>query len=210
MISTRHGKANNPYLKDYNTNLPTTYIEYVDANNLYGHAMIQKLPFRGFRWMSREELSNWRGMPCILEVNSRYPEHLHDLHNDYPLAPENGKVGRVSKLIPNLNDKERYTLHHENLKFYLDQGLELTKIHTGVTFVESNWMEPYIMFNTNLTAQASNKFDKNFFKLMINSVCGKTMEDVRNKVDIELMMSKEEAKKWTCKPNFSRFTIYHL
>ena len=91
MISTRYGKANNPYLKDYNTNLPTTYIEYVDANNLYGVAMIQKLPFRGFRWVTQEELSNWRGMPCILEVDLRYPEHLHDLHNDYPLAPRMSK-----------------------------------------------------------------------------------------------------------------------
>ena len=118
-------------------------------------------------------------------------------------------MGRVSKLIPNLNDKEMYTLHHENLKFYLDQGLELTKIHSGVTFEESNWMEPYIMLNTNLRAQATNEFEKKFFKLMNNSVYGKTMEHVRNRVEIQLVMSKAVAKKWTCKPNFSRFTIYH-
>ena len=93
----------------------------------------------------------------------RYPEHLHDLHNDFPLAPENVKVGKVSKLIPNLHNKERYTLHHENLKFYLNQALELTKIHRGVTFEESNWMEPYIMLNTYLRAQATNEFEKNFF-----------------------------------------------
>ena len=150
MISIRYGKANNPYMKDYDPTQPTKYIEYVDANNLYGCAMIKKLPYRGFRWMTEEELTNWRGMPCILEVDLRYPQHLHDLHNDYPLAPENVKVGRVSKLIPNLNDKERLLLHHEILKFYLDQGLELTKIHRGVTFEKSNWMEPYIMLNTNL------------------------------------------------------------
>ena len=72
-------------------------------------------------------------MPCILEVDLRYPQHLHDLHNDYPLAPENVKVSKVSKLIPNLNDKERYTVHHEDLKFCLD-GLELTKFHRGITF----------------------------------------------------------------------------
>ena len=121
--------------------------------------MIQKLSFRGFRWMTHKELSNWRDMPCILEVDLTYPEHLHDLHNDYPLAPENVKVGKVSKLMPNLNDKERYTIHHENLKFYLDKGLELTKIHRGVTFEESNWMESYIMLNTKLRAQATNEFE---------------------------------------------------
>ena len=75
--------------------------------------------------MSQEELSNWRDHPCILEVDLTYPEHLQDLHNDYPLAPENVKVDRVSKLIPNLNDKQRYTIHRENLKFYLNHGLEL-------------------------------------------------------------------------------------
>ena len=110
MISTRHGKANNPYMTDYDPNLPTKYIGYVGASNLYGQAMIQKLPFRGFRWMTEEELKRWKDMPCILEVDLTYPGHLHDLHNDYPLAPENVKVGRVSKLIPNLNDKQRYTV----------------------------------------------------------------------------------------------------
>ena len=68
-------------------------------------------------------------------------------------------MGKVSKLMPNLNDKERYTIHHENLKFYLDKGLELTKIHRGVTFEESNWMESYIMLNTKLRAQATNEFE---------------------------------------------------
>ena len=171
--------------------------------------MSKKLPYRGFRWMTKEELSNWRDMPCILEVDLSYPEHLHDLHNDYPLAPENVQVGKVSKLIPNLHNKERYTIHHENLKYYLEKGLVLTKIHRGITFEESNWMESYISLNTKLRAQATNDFEKEFFKLMNNAVYGKTLENVRNHVDVKLVTSKEEAKKWICKPNFSRFTIYN-
>mgnify|MGYP001794753848 CR=1 FL=1 len=131
------------------------------------------------------------------------------MHNDYPLAPENVKVGKVSKLISNLNDKEKYTLHYKKLKFYESQGLEITKIHRGVTFEESDWMAPYIELNTNLRMKAENEFEKDFFKLMNNVVYGKTMENVRNRVDIRLVTSKEEAKKLTYKPNFSHFTIYH-
>ena len=85
--------------------------------------MSKKLPFRNFRYMTDEELPKWRDMPCIMEVGLKYPEHLHDLHNNYPLAPENVQVGTVSKLIPNLNAKQGYTIPHEILKFYLDQGL---------------------------------------------------------------------------------------
>ena len=95
MITTCHSKASNPYMTDYNPNLPTTYIEYLDANNLYGWAMSQKLPFRGFSWMSEKQLSNWKKHPCILEVDLEYPHDLHDLHNDYPLAPESLKVNKV-------------------------------------------------------------------------------------------------------------------
>ena len=131
-------------MTDYDHNLLTTYIQYLDANNLYGHFLSQKLPFRGFRWMSEEDLSKWRDIACFLEVTLKYPEHLHDLHNYYPLAPENVKVGKVHKLIPNLNDKEKYVIHHQTLKFYLEHGLEITEILRGIAFEESDWMKPYI------------------------------------------------------------------
>ena len=88
MISTRYGKANNPYMNNYDPDQPTKYISYLDANNLYGWAMSKHLPTHGFKWMKREELKDWKTQPCILEVSLTYPEKLHDLHNDYPLAPE--------------------------------------------------------------------------------------------------------------------------
>ena len=208
MISTRYGKANNPYMKDYDPDQEIKYISYLDANNLYGWAMCKPLPTKGFEWMKKEELKNWKSMPCILEVDLTYPEHLHDLHNDYPLAPERITVNKVEKLIPNLNDKTKYVIHHETLKLYLSLGLKLTKIHRGITFEESAWLKPYIDLNTNLRAKAKNDFEKDFFKLMNNSVFGKTMENIRNRVDIRLVTRVSQAKKLTCKPNYQHHTIF--
>ena len=208
MISTRYGKANNPYMKDYDPDQPTKYISYLDANNLYGWAMCKPLPTKGFRWMTKEELKDWKSMPCILEVDLEYPEKLHDLHNDYPLAPERLTVNKVEKLIPNLNDKTKYIIHHETLKLYLSLGLKLTKIHRGITFDESAWLKPYIDLNTDLRAKAQNDFEKDFFKLMNNSVFGKTMENIRNRVDIRLVTRESQAKRLTCKPNYQHHTIF--
>ena len=208
MISTRYGKANNPYMKDYDPDQPTKFISYLDANNLYGWAMSKPLPTDCFRFMNNEEMKNWESMPCILEVDLEYPEKLHDLHNDYPLAPERVTVNKVEKLIPNLNDKKNYVIHHETLKLYLSLGLKLTKIHRGITFDECAWLKPYIDLNTDLRAKAKNDFEKDFFKLMNNSVFGKTMENIRNRVDIRLVTRESQAKKLTCKPNYQHHTIF--
>ena len=208
MISTRYGKANNHYMKDYDPDKPTKYISYLDANNLYGWAMSKPLPTDCFRFMNNEEMKNWESMPCILEVDLEYPEKLHDLHNDYPLAPERVTVNKVEKLIPNLNDKKNYVIHHETLKLYLSLGLKLTKIHRGITFTECAWLKPYIDLNTDLRAKAQNDFEKDFFKLMNNSVFGKTMENIRNRVDIRLVTRESQAKKLTCKPNYQHHTIF--
>ena len=80
-------------------------ISYLDANNIYGWAMSIKLPMSGFKWMTDDQLSDWKHLSCILEVDIEYPEDLHDLHNDYLLAPERIKIGIVEKLIPNVNNK---------------------------------------------------------------------------------------------------------
>ena len=208
MISTRYGKANNPYMKDYDPDQPNKFISYLDANNLYGWAMCKPLPTKGFRFMNKEEMKDWKNQPCILEVDLEYPEHLHNLHNDYPLAPERITVNKVEKLIPNLNNKTKYVIHHETLKLYLSLGLKLTKIHRGIKFDESAWLKPYIDLNTDLRAKATNDFEKDFFKLMNNSVFGKTMENIRNRVDIRLVTRESQAKKLTCKPNYQHHTIF--
>ena len=209
MISNRHGKANNKYMgKSFNEKEPSKYIQYLDANNLYGWAMSKPLPTHGFKWMKVDELETWELYPCILEVDLEYPENLHDLHNDYPLAPEQIVVNKTSKLIPNLGDKKKYILHYENLKQYLKLGLKLTNIHRGIKFKESPWLEKYISPNTKLRTEAKNEFEKDFFKLMNNSVFGKTMENIRNRVDIKLVNNKKQAEKLSAKPNFKHCNIF--
>ena len=92
----------------------STYIKYLDANNLYGWAMSQPLPTGDFKWMKK--LENWREHPCILEVDLEYPVELHKLHNEYPIAPERLMIGKVEKLVPNLQDKTKYVIHHTTFK----------------------------------------------------------------------------------------------
>jgi len=92
-----------------------------------------------------------------------YPKKLHDLHNEYPLAPERIEINKVEKLIPNLTEKKKYVLHHINLKQYLDLGLKLTKIHRGISFDENAWLKPYVELNTNLRSKAQNEFEKYFY-----------------------------------------------
>ena len=209
MISTRYGKANNKYMgKSFNEKEPSKYIQYLDANNLYGWAMSKLLPTHGFKWMKMDELETWELHSCILEVDLEYPKSLHDLHNDYPLAPEQIVVNKVSKLIPNLGDKKKYILHYENLKQYLKLGLKLTHIHSGIKFKESPWLEKYISLNTKLRTEAKNEFEKDFFKLMNNSVFGKTMENIRNRVNIKLVNDKKQAEKLSAKPNFKHCNIF--
>ena len=147
-------------------------------------------------------------MGYVLEVDLEYPDKLHDLHNDYPLAPEVMKIGKVNKLTPNFNKKTKYVLHHRNLKQYLGFGMKLTEIHRVISFKQSKWLAPYIALNTQLRTAAKNDFEKDFFKLMNNSVFGKTMENIRNRVNIKLITSEENALKLIAKPSFDRRTIF--
>ena len=104
MIPKRYAKANNKYMKDFNLEEESKFIQYFDANNLYSWATTQPLPVSNFKWMTESELENWEtdGKGRILEVDLEYPKQFHNLHNDYPLAPERLMVNKVEKLIPNL------------------------------------------------------------------------------------------------------------
>ena len=160
MISNRYGKSNNKYMGDkFVTSELFKYIAYLDANNLYGWAMSKLLPTHSFKWMKVSKLETWELHSCILEVDLEYPKSLHDLHSDYPLAPEQIEVNKVDKLIPNLWNKKNYVIHYENLKQYLSLGLKLTHIHRGIKFEESQWLEKYITLNTELRTVATNEFE---------------------------------------------------
>ena len=214
MIAHRHAKTNNKYLKDYDPDQSSSYNIYLDANNLYGCAMSQPLPIGDFEWKTEfedfnvNEIADDAEIGYILEVDLEYSGELHDYHNDYnPLAPEKTEItpemlspycqqltkdleynpNKVEKLLPNLWHKEKYILHYRNLKLYLSLGMKLQKVHRVLQFKQQAWLKPQIELNTQLRAEASNKREKDFFKLMNNSVFGKTMEDIRKRVNIKLV-----------------------
>ena len=187
---------------DYDSNKQSTFTNYLDKNNLYGWAMSEYLPYREFEWSKNVDeldtmsINKKTDVRYILEVDLKYPKELHELHNDHPLAPEklavtndilshycksiadkyDIKVGDVKKLIPNLGNKTKYVVHYRDIQLYLSLGMKLTKIHRALQFKQSDWMKKYIDFNTKKRMSATDGFEKDFFKLMINSVYGKTME----------------------------------
>ena len=185
----RYATANNPYMEQYDKgkDKDTNYLQYLDANNLYGWAMSQPLPTGKFIWINCDGfdpenivnvLSKNNKYGYLLEVDVKYPKELHDLHNDIPFMCSKMKVGGVEKLIPNLYDKKKYVIHIRALKQALDHGLILEKIHRCIRFRQSPWMKEYIEHNTRLRTAARNDFEKDFYKLMNNSVFGKTMENI--------------------------------
>ena len=168
----------------YDPNKESKYLQYLNANNLYGWAMSQLLPTGNFRWINIDPsqihtLAASKIKGYLLEVDIRYPTELHDSHNDLPFMCEKMKINKVKKLVPNLRDKKNYVIHIRALDQALTHGLVLERIHRTIEFNQSNWMKPCIDFNTQLRTLATNDFEKDFFILMNNSVFGKTMENIR-------------------------------
>ena len=222
-ISKRYAKANNKYMVDYNPDEPSTYIQYLDANKLYGWAMSQSLPTHGFKWMrdltketvmdilekaNHSMLNPRKGKGYIFEVDLEYPLDLWKSHNDYPLAPEKMIVNGVEKLICHFKPRKNYVVHYRNLRQYLEMGMRITAVQRGISFNQSCWMEPYTRKNTELRKTAANSFEKDFFKLMNNSVSGKTIENIRKRQNIILVDDRAKAVRLTSRPNFDRATIF--
>ncbi|PFX22887.1 hypothetical protein AWC38_SpisGene12595 [Stylophora pistillata] len=210
MIPTRYSKANNKYMGEkFDPAQPSKFITYLDANNLYGWAMSKSLPTGGFEWMDEKDFNEWEKYSCILEVYLLpIKEEQLDYFDHYPPAPENRKINKVPKLLCTLNEKKKYIIHHETLRMYKSLRVEIGKIHRVIKFEESPWMKPYIDLNTSLRAKADNDFEKDFFKLMNNAVYGKTMENIRKRVDVRLTNSEHTIKRLANKVNFKHCTIF--
>ena len=237
MISKRYAKANNKYMGSlHDATQPTSYILYLDANNLYGWSMSESLPTKDFTWLTENE---WNGIDWLaqaddqelgyfIECDLNYPRELHDLHNDYPLAAEKLEVKETmlsegqhalrekyamshalsTKLIPNLINKTKYICHYRNLRFYLEHGLVLHKIHRVIRFRQRKWLAPYIEKNSALRATSTSSFEKDFFKLLNNSVYGKTCENLTKRSDIRLITDQKKCSKLVRKPHCLGFRIF--
>ena len=205
----RYAKANNKYMKNYNKNEESLYIQYLDANNLCGWAMSQKLHVNDFKWINNaskqcniKSYDEDSDKGYIFEVDVNYTKRLHDLHSDLRFLPERMKIDKCKKLVCNLHDKQRYVLHIRSLKQALGYGLKLEKIDRVIEINQKSWLKPYIDMNTELRKIAKNNFEKDFFKLMNNAVFEKTMENVRKHRDIKLVTTDKKRSKLVSEPNY--------
>ena len=169
----RYAKANNKYMKNYDKNKESSFLIYDGANNSYGWAMCKKLPVGDFKWVDdlsifiEDFIKNYdenSDLGYYLEMDVEYPRNLHTLHTDLPFLPERIKIGKCTKLVCNLNDKENYPVHILALKQALNHGLKLKKVYRVAEFRQEAWLKPYIEINTELRMKAKNDFEKDFFK----------------------------------------------
>ena len=217
-VCHRYAEANNKYMGGrYDSEKDSVFLQYLDANNLYGWAMSQSLPTHGFEWVGDLSVFTADGIGGIckdedvgylLEVDVGYCSELHDMHNGLPFLSEQMDIAGVRKLVPNLFDKERYVVHIRVLDQALKHGLLLKEVHRVIKFNQSPWLKPYIDLNTSLRISATSDFEKDFFKLMNNSVFGKTMENVRKHRYIKLVTNEKSYLRYVAKPNFESSIIF--
>jgi hypothetical protein len=193
--------------------------------------MSQHLPVGGFRFLSAEEINQLdiTSIPddsdtgYVIECDLDYPTELHQLHSDFPLAPEqmtvtedmlspfcksmNVKHTFVEKLIGSLCPKCNYKTHYRNLKLYLSLGMKLTRVHRVLAFQQKAWLKSYVDLNTKMRQQAKSDFEKDFFKLIVNAFFGKSMENVRKRRQIDLVGDSTKLKKLLAKQQLEQFII---
>ena len=222
----RYAKANNKYMKNdnNNNNEESSYIQYLDANNLYGWAMSKKLPVNGFKWIDNKKMAEASAKHVInedfiknynendnkgyiFEVYLKYPKRLQELYSDLPFLSERMEVNKCKKLVCNLFNKKKYVVHINSLKQALNHELKLKRSHRDTEFNQKEWLKPYIDMNTELREIAKNDFEKDLFKLMNNSVFGKTMENIRKHRDIKLVTTDKKRSKLVSEPNYHTINL---
>ena len=235
-IIHRFAKANNIHLPDFDPIQKSSFLAYIDANNLYGWAMRQKLPINGFKWLkkplTREEILNWDPQSSkgyFLDVDVHVEPEDHDRTSDFPLFPNSIVVddsmisystkeamrrrgvhncAAQKKLAPNLFPQKRYKVHIAALQLYLQLGGVLDKVHRVLEFNQKAWLKEYIDFNTAKRQQATSEFGKSFYKLLNNAFFGKSMESVRKRINVKLIQNGKQHLFQTSKPGFKRFAMF--
>ena len=177
----RNSKANNKYMKCYDEYKQSNFITKLDGNNLYGWAMGQYRNYSGFKQLNQKEIDRFdvnsisENSPIghILEADLEHSNELHELCNDYPLAPEKLKVshdmlsnycinivdkygieiGGANKSVPNLGNKSKSCFHYKDYQLYLSLGMKLTKVHRALEFKQSDMLNKFINFNTDKRKQ---------------------------------------------------------
>lgn len=218
----------------------SSYLLPLDVNNLYGQALSMYLPVSDFRWVERDELCNWNedtvlNLPddgphaYLIEADLHYPDSLHELTEELPLAPEKGSVvfdefpefmkqlwhqlnpeknyATSQKLLLTCYDKKAYIAHSRILKFYLKMGIKISQFRRAIQFKQEPIFKEYIDRNSAKRSQVNSEFEKNYYKSKNNSLFGKTMENVRKRRDIRICNSEHQAEILASKPNLKEFTI---
>ena len=154
-----YAEANNKYMDNYDESKVSSFLQYLDANNLYGSPMTDKLPVGGFKWVKNvskideEFIKKYDGNNNIgyfLKVDAECPKELLDLHSDLPSLLEKMEINGHSKLVCTLYDKKGYVAHIRNIKQAVNHGLKLKKVCKAIVFYQEAWLKPYIEMTTEL------------------------------------------------------------
>ena len=241
LVCDRIATANNEDLGPdwpFDPSKPRKRLVYQDLNSLYPFTMLSPLPYKDFKMMTRREiervniddLTGEDGKGYIFSVDLDYPEHLHNAHDDLPLAVEKRKIriDEISptqehlielynkviskplggeKLVMTLYPKQNYVVYYKTLQFYLKHGLVLKKIHKGFSFSETYVFRDYIAGNLEARKNTKSELVNSLYKLLSNSLFGRTLMNSKNFFDVTLCSSRVEAQKLLAKPNLKSFTI---
>ncbi len=238
-VGNPHAKACNKHIDETNVSDENDFIMFFDVNNQYGAAMSEYLPTDGFEWdlsfnnMSAEEqtefilgLKDDASTGYIFQCDLEYPNNLHDIHDEFPMCPENLTIkdnwlstyqmemkknfnikGASKKLCLTLFDKRDYILHYRNLKYCLSKGLKIKRVNKVLKFNQSPWLRSYIELNTKLRQEANSKFEESFPKLMNNSFFGKTCQNKRKYTNIKIVTKSSEAERLIASPRMMRWKL---
>ena len=182
----RYAKANNKYMKVYDKNKESSYLQYWDVNSLYGWRVSQKLPVNGFRWLENASHFNQNFIKSCNEDS----DEGHNLQNDLLFSPEKVRIEKIDKVVTNLHDKNEYVSHIRKLKQALNYWLVVKRVHRVIKLNQKAQLKSDIDMNKGLRMKKKNDYEKDFFKPMNNAVFGKTMENIRNHRDIKLVTTK--------------------